>query len=73
MYALKFSHLGVQSMEFLPDSGLWHVMVDTTLTSIRMFDGLVGGRRGQSLVIESKNSSVSDILKIFNIQISSTQ
>ncbi|OWF45286.1 beta-sarcoglycan-like [Mizuhopecten yessoensis] len=58
MYALKFSYFGVQSLEFIPESRLLRFLSDTTLSTVQIFDGFLGGRRNSSLVIQNHNGPV---------------
>ena len=58
MYAVKLTYKGVHSMEFMPDSKLLRFFAATTISTVQIFSGTLGGRYNMSLHIQSHNSPV---------------
>ena len=53
LYMLKMTTAGVEMLEFIPENNLLRFLADTTMPSVRLFQGGIGSRHSSLLEFDS--------------------
>ncbi|XP_048775821.1 protein PALS2-like [Ostrea edulis] len=69
LYMLRLTPAGMEMLEFIPNNNLLRFLADTTLPSVKVFQGGVGSRHasslqidsGQQIILNASSSKIKDV------------